>query len=314
MANFVILILWLIPLGFLAAVAWVWLGRRPTPERFATAQGIVHRRGVTPPRCAPRCTAPTSDASPVRSPVRWSLGGWPGCSGTTAAIPYLVLLGLVAGTMVGIAVAQHRRRRPGDAVRHASLTARTVADYAPRARGVVRSAITGIAVSRAARSGHRSTRRRAWAPTPGSSILAAAAVVVVPLGRILQRRVVEALAATRIPHRRRRAAPYRGRCRAPRGPRRALLRDRARGSHRDPGANHADHRKSTAGRVLHAPPGSTSISVDTGRQAVDPERRPSGSTGPRRTARITSVTCPRGRRTPRPGTTSMAWPACCSAS
>jgi hypothetical protein len=267
MSLFVILLVWLIPLAFLAAVAWVWFGRRPNPERFATAQGIVIDEASLPlVRSALHRTYVGRITGALVGAV--ALGALAWLLGTIVAIAYLVLLGLVAGTMVGIAVAQHRRRPARDTVRHASLTARTVAGYAPE-HAAWSITIAGIAcfglpvlVALNAPAG--------LGPYAGIVGLAAGAVVVVPLGRILQRRVVE----------------------APRGDANPAVDDALRRT-----AVSAVHHAilgvlccgivlagltgalvyntmvvESEGRVVfHAPPGSTSISVDAGRQVVDPD-------------------------------------------
>ncbi len=185
----VFVLVWSIPLGFLVAIGWIWFGRRPTPERFGTAQGLVLDPASLP---LVRSALHRTYVGRVVGALAGALGvvafGW--ALGAIVALPFLGLLGLVAGTMVGIALAQHRRRSAADAVRHASLTARTVADYAPK------HAAWSIALATAACAG-LSVAVAITAPAglgayAGIAALSAAAVLVVPLGRWLQRRVVEA--------------------------------------------------------------------------------------------------------------------------
>jgi hypothetical protein len=172
----------------LALLIWIWLGRRPTVERFATAHGVVvDAASIHPVRAQ---LARTYTGRVVGALVGALLLGLLALLIGVGAAIGASLIGLIAGTMVGIAIAQHRRGPAPGAVRHASLEARSIGDYAPAHSGwwVALTAavcvLTIVAVPVAAPAG--------LGPYAAAVALAAVTVLIIPLGAWLMRRIVEA--------------------------------------------------------------------------------------------------------------------------
>ena len=182
-------ILVLVQIVFLAALGWIWLGRRPTPARFATAQGItIDGESLPLVASALRRTYLGRVVGTPAGGLTLVAIGW--IFGLRVTLAYLALLGFVGGTMIGVVLAQHRRSAAPGSVRQASLTARTVADYSPR------YAAWSIAILAVVCAGGCAvvalTAPAGLGAYAGVLVIAAAAVLVVPLGQRLQRRVVEA--------------------------------------------------------------------------------------------------------------------------
>ena len=188
--------------------------------------------------------------------------------------------------MLGVVLAQHR---PGPAT---GLDPPSIADRAD-GRGLLAS------VRRVVDRDHRRRCARArppWSPLTapaglgayaGILVLAAAAVLVVPLGRRLQRRVVEAPRGRGGPRRRRRTPRDRGADGPSRGARRPLLRHHARRPDRraDPRARSRSSATGTSCSVRRPAARPSRPTPGSGKRAT--RLRRSGSSGSRPTARTT---------------------------
>lgn len=178
----------MIELAIVLALAWNWFGGRTSPDRFASAYGIVMDE---PGRQSVRNVLHRTYLGRV-------FGGLGGLAllGLTALLlgvgPAIAaaFVGLIAGTMVGIALAQVRRHSVPGSVRHASLNARTVRDYAPARAGrpVALVTVTGIVVSVLVVA----TAPAGLGPFTPVVFVAVATVLIAPFGVWLQRRIVEA--------------------------------------------------------------------------------------------------------------------------
>lgn len=178
----------LVEVAFVGLLARIWFGRRPTVDRFATAHGLVVDEASLPPvQRALRATyAGRILGALVGAVVLGSLALVIGVGTAVAA----AFIGLVGGTMVGIAIAQRRRRPEPSATRHASLHARTIASYSPAhaTRSVVATSIACAAVAILAVI----TAPAGLGPYGPAIGLALATLLIVPIGRWLQSRIVEA--------------------------------------------------------------------------------------------------------------------------
>lgn len=170
-----------------ALLAWVLFGNRPRVERFVAVNDLPRR--------------PT-DLERIRSVLRRTyrarvVGGLLGfltgsVVGARVSHPQMVAgggIGLLLGTMLGIALAQLRRRRTPAGTRSASLRIRDAADYRPPAATAVTLAVSllvagyGVLVVASAPQGTDTARL--------PLAVGAATLLAVPLGRWLQRRTVE---------------------------------------------------------------------------------------------------------------------------
>ncbi len=162
--------------------------RRPDPERYLAVHGL-------PPSAAGHLLADR-----VLWRTRWFriLGAWcgffacvawrlwRGSGGLIAGLPELTCA--LAGSLVGVAVAETRRPRRGDGTRVASLVPRELADYADARQQGGRVVLVGVVAALAVLTAVADSR-----PLPR---LAALALALAGLGcealtRLLQRRVVE---------------------------------------------------------------------------------------------------------------------------
>jgi hypothetical protein len=178
----------LIPIVALMAVGWIWFGRRPTADQFAVAQGVTLDAATLPPvQVALRRTYAGRVLGALLGVV--VLGGL-GLIVNVGVGVGAACIGLVGGTMVGIALAQHRGRPAAGTVRRASLDARAVGDYGP-ARAPWSVGATAVAVLGATALA-LTTAAAGLGPYGAAFGLAVGTLVIIPVGRWLQRRIVEA--------------------------------------------------------------------------------------------------------------------------
>lgn len=179
-----LLLLWVIPVVFLVA----GFGSLPRPERFLLVNDLAARPiDVEHVRSVLRRTYRSRIAGGLTGLV---IGGFAGSRlGPTFAIGGAGV-GLLMGTMLGIAVAQSRRRDVGaDTTRSASLVARDPVDYRPA--HATRTTV-GLALVLLAYGGFAiATADGELRVTLGLFAVGFATVLAVPLGRFLQRRTVE---------------------------------------------------------------------------------------------------------------------------
>jgi hypothetical protein len=178
---------WILLIGLLVTLAaLLFAGNRPTPERFAAAHRLA-LNDVTRERVAAR----------LRRTYRGRLLG--GTAGFVIAIVIALvterrpgyataLAAILAGTLVGIALAQFVARPEPGTVRAASLDARRPADYRPRGATVALGISLGLLLAYALAC--------LLVPVQGRILLTAIvvpllAVAAVALGAWLERRVVE---------------------------------------------------------------------------------------------------------------------------
>jgi hypothetical protein len=167
----------------LAALLW---GNRPTPARFAAANGL---------------TLDDETRAEVRAALRRTYRGrvLGGSASFVIAVAFGVATGtdfsftrglaaVLAGTLVGIALAQFTPAPAPGAVRVASLDARDVDDYRPRRAKVVLGVALGILLG-------YSVSFLAFGATGAMVVIvpvvALAGIAVVVLGGWIQRRIVE---------------------------------------------------------------------------------------------------------------------------
>jgi hypothetical protein len=258
-----VIVMILLELAVLLGLAANWFGGRTSPERFGSAYDIAINDAALP----------SVRGVLHRTYLGRVLGGLCGLVllGGTALLlgvgPAIAgaFVGLVAGTMVGIALAQLRRRADVGSLRHASLDARTVADYAPP--HAMRSEAFAAALCIAVPILVVTSAPAGLGPYTPMLVVAAAAVVLAPVGNWLQRRIVEAPRADI-------AAPVDD----------ALRTAAVRAVHHSvlgvllcglvvAGVAGLLTQSNLSVRIdgrtwFTAPPGSTSISVDTGRRLV----------------------------------------------
>jgi hypothetical protein len=166
----------------------LWLGARPTAERFAKAHDLVLDEHA-------RTLVQHTLRHTYRGRVVGALAG-AACAvlvtrigGLASLVVPATLVGVLSGTLVGIAAAQHRRGHPRGTIRIASLDARSIEDYAPNhsavrlwcgAAGCVAAVLTVFASP------------FALGPYRTPLLVALLGVALVPLARRIERRIVEA--------------------------------------------------------------------------------------------------------------------------
>jgi len=180
----VALVFWLLFLGFLA---WTWFGHRPSVDRFVTRHGIAVSNRDLP--CVDRALHRSYRGRVVGA----LLGALLGTVALTAGAGFAAVgafVGLVSGSMVGVALAQRRTRRNPEVVRRASLDARTIGGYTTR-RGAwwITAAAGGCLVVPLLVV---ATAPAGLGPFGPALLGAIAAVLIVPVGVFLQRHIVEA--------------------------------------------------------------------------------------------------------------------------
>jgi hypothetical protein len=257
----------LIEAAFVGFLAWTWFGARPTIERFAASHGLAIDSSSRP-------TVERALRRSYRGRVLGALAGAVALGGLALVFGVALgavgaLVGLIAGSMVGIALAQHRPRADTGAVRQASLAARTVAGYAP-AHAVASIAFTTL-LCLALPALAILVAPAGLGPYGAGIVAAVSAVLIVPVGFVLQRRIVEAPRDTL-------AAPVDDALRtaAVRSVHHAMLGVLLCGITVAGFIGAVVQNPMTVvddrGTVFTAPPGSTSLSIDTGRiQAGEPD-------------------------------------------
>jgi hypothetical protein len=178
---------WILLVGLLAALAaLLFAGNRPTPERFAAA----HRLTLDPETRA-------RVASRLRRTYRGRMLG--GALGFVVAIVIAIASGrrlsyatglaaILAGTLVGIALAQFVARPEPGTLRAASLDARRPADFRPRGAVVALGVSLGLLLAYAVACLLVPVRGRILVTVIVVPVLAIAAAA---LGALLEHRVVE---------------------------------------------------------------------------------------------------------------------------
>lgn len=178
----------LIYAAFFGFLVWSWFGAHPSVARFTAAHRITLTEADLPRvRAVLRRTYRGRVLGALAGAI--VLGGAALTIGRGAAF-VAVIVGLIVGSMVGIALAQDRTRVETVAVRRASLDARTVREYTTRwgpwwvAATASACVLVSVLVVATAPAG-----LGPYAPLLAGSV---AALLIVPVGRVLQRRIVEA--------------------------------------------------------------------------------------------------------------------------
>lgn len=173
--------------GLVALCGYVLIGNRPQPERFLAVNGLpVRPDDVAHVGAALRHTRRARAAGGAVGLLLGALGAW--TLGTATAIGGAGI-GLLGGSLLGIAVSQPRRRPKVAGERHASLTVRDPADYLPSRATVTTTvlalAVVGLTVVALALADAELGRLLAV------FVIALGTIAAIPLGRVAQRRTVE---------------------------------------------------------------------------------------------------------------------------